>query len=518
MENASKKFGLIFLILSVLIWAGVLFFVFKPNGNIRYHLVLTGLSKGYIKPYFAKFAPYRGKQMGGAAYAEAQLQQVVASFSGEPYNFFSVGSEISGTADAYFSRGSAVIDVLNALKIEAMLVGNIEFTFGKERLNELSKLAKFPFLSSNILEDGAVLPPSYLIPGKIFNVAKGLKIGLLGLSPPNTPTLTAQGNVAGLRFIPPGLELNSQVKGLREKGADLIILLSLYDQDRLTPEDWNQIVEAKPDVFTLIDFNVEPPAPIMRDGVLIKTVSGYNQGKELELLDIELSPPPMKILAYSGRRIPIFCDQLQPDSIIEGLLKRNSGDIEEIKAEKIADFAEDYERQFEQECAIGDFLAEIVRDYFKADMGFQNSGGIQANIRKGSFTLGDLFDVLPFNNQIVSMTLSGQDILELLTISASLERGLLQVSSCSYVFANRDIKDFELKEVKVGGLPIVATQSYRVSTNSFLAEGGDGYGVFRKGRNIQFGPLQREAIRDYLKTNNSSESIILKTDGRIKRE
>jgi len=516
--NRSGVVGRLFLVASAVVLVSIAVLLFFPQSNRNYHLFLVGVSKGRIKPLTAKFPPYKGSRMGGAAFLKSCMATQIASLSGDPYSLLSIGSEISGTADSYFSRGGTSIDALNRLKIDGMLVGNIEFTFGCARLEELSGVASFPFISSNITEMGSGDPPPFLKKDLILNPGGGLKIGVLGLTPPQTPVLTSSMNVAGLRFLPPGKELAERVTSLRDRGVDLVVVLSLYDDERMTDEEWAQIVAARPDVLVMVDFEVDAPAPFEKDGIIIKTVSGYNQSKEIDVLDLELPPYAGKVVSMRGRRLPVFCDEITPDPSIEEFIKNRAGNIDKLKSERVGEFDADYERCYDRECPIGNLVADSMRDLFKSDIAFMNSGGIQSDLKSGIFTLGDLFSVLPFDNQVVTMNLSGQDILEVLSTSASLKRGLLQVSGCRYKFANREADDFELKEVLVGSAPLDVSSIYKVTTNSFLAEGGDGFLAFKRGKEIQYGPLQRESVRSYLAVLCASGATHLATEGRIIRE
>jgi len=116
------------------------------------------------------------------------------------------------------------------------------------------------------------------------------------------------------------------------------------------------------------------------------------------------------------------------------------------------------------------------------------------------------------------MNLTGSDIRELLTISSSMKRGILQISGGSYAFSNRTVDDFELKDVLIQGEPLVATRSYRVVTSGFLADGGDEFKTFKRGRNLQVVPLQRELVRTYVKARCASGPLTLTVEGRVKRD
>ncbi len=512
-----NRLGQVFLVFSILVLIIVVFVLLKPSGNSRYHLIISGISKGRIHPFKAKFRPYKGKKMGGAAGIATVVKETVASFSGEPFNYLSVGSEISGTADAYFTRGLAVVKALNGCNLEGMLVGNIEFTFGQERLKELSAQSEFPFLSSNIHEAGTEHTPSYINPELILTPGRGLKIGIVGITPPNTPDLTSKGNVLGLEFLPPDSSLKKRIANLRQASVDLVVLLTLYDKERISPAEWTAIADAQPDICVMLDYQVDNPPAIMKDGIIIKTVSGYNKSKEIDVLDLELSGKPVKVISFAGRRIPVNLGEVDPDKKVQEIIDNETRQVGAIKEKVIGSFAGDYKRMFSQECPIGNMITDAMRDSTGAEIAIQNSGGIQNNIREGEMTFGDLFDVMPFDNQLVTMNLSGNDLLELFTNSASIRRGILQVSGCSYKFANRGFNDYELKEVLVDGSPVVATQTYSVTTNSFLADGGDNFLAFKRGRNLQYGLQLRDAVQKYIEKQSMNGPIELSISGRVVR-
>jgi 5'-nucleotidase / UDP-sugar diphosphatase len=482
-----------------------------PNPNRRYHLVLTGMSKGRIRPFKAKFKPYQGKRMGGAAGLATVIKEAIASFEGRPYNLFSLGSEISGTADAYFTRGLAVIKSLNAIGIEAMLVSNIEFTYGHQRLAELAKEADFGFVSSNVLQSDIERPPEYLAPGMFFNPGGGLKIGLVGLTPPTTPTLTARSNVEGLEFSAPDESLKLQVDALRRGGADLVVLLTTYSRDRIRPDEWRPIADAAPDVCVMLDYDIDAPPAVRRDGVIIKTVSGYNQSKEVDILDLEITPHPVRVVSWRGRRLAVNHAEITADPGVAEVVDTVTRENRELRDSFIGEFAEDYQRQWDRECPIGNMIADAMLAESGCEIAFHNSGGIQNNIQAGDFSVGDLFSMMPFDNQLVTMQLSGREIGELLGISSSLQRGILQVAGLSYEFENHPGKGYVLKSFLVGGEELVADKLYAVCTNSFLADGGDNFTPFKKGRNLQYGRQQRDVIRDYVSKHSNAKPLRLNT-------
>lgn len=487
-----------------------------PSPNRSYHLVLTGMSKGRIRPFKAKFKPYQGKRMGGAAGVSAVVKEAVKSFEGSPHNLFSVGSEISGTADAYFTRGSAIVKIMNAIGIEAMLVGNIEYTYGQRRLAELADQAEFRFVSSNVSEVDSERAPDYISPGLFFNPGGGLKVGVIGLTPPTTPTLTALSNIAGLDFAAPGDFLRLQVEAMRKAGADLVVLLTLYNRDRIKSDEWRAIASAAPDICVMVDFDIDAPPAVRRDGVVIKTVSGYNQSKEVDVLDLEITPPPVRIVAWKGRRLAVNHAEITADPDVAKVVDAVTRENREARDRYIGEFAADYQHQWDRECPIGNMITDAMLAESGCDIAFHNSGGIQSNIQAGDFSVGDLFSMMPFDNQMVMMQLTGSEIEQLLRLSASLQRGLLQVAGASYEFSKRD-ESFALDSFTIGGAPVDPDRMYSVCTNNFLADGGDNFTPFRNGRQMQYGRQQRDVVSDYVAQRSADAPLRLSTEGRIIR-
>ncbi|MBF0543269.1 MAG: bifunctional metallophosphatase/5'-nucleotidase [Candidatus Riflebacteria bacterium] len=522
-EEETKKKKLSFASALILYFAGFflllcLFWVFKPSFKSRYNLIITGLGKGRVVPFIAQFEPYKDKKMGGAEYLSSKIKELIKSFEGNPYNAVSLGNEISGTSESYFTNGEAVIESLNSYNLDAMLVGNLDFSFGFKRLCELSTKAAFKFLASNIVDESTgQIPPSF-VREKISNPGGVLKVAFIGVTPHQTPFITTQKNTQGLRFSPPGPGLKQLVEENRQHGANLVVMLTLYERKRLGEDEFNALLNSKPDILIMQDYASEMPPARRFDDVVVKTVNGYNQGKEIDLLTVDLDEKTGKIASFTGFRFPVFCDEIQPDAAV---LNKISGVLDKIKSiqnEVIATFSESYSRMYDEECPIGDMIADNLKESTNTEIAFQHSGGIQGNISSGAFSMGDLYSLLPFDNDIVTMDLTGLDIIEILTIAASLKRGIIQISGGEYSFSNRGIDDFELGEVKVNGSNIIATKTYRISTNSFLADGGDEFRPFRRGKKIVIGSPQRDVLKKYLTDLSASGPVRLQFADRIKRK
>ena len=147
-----------------------------------------------------------------------------------------------------------------------------------------------------------------------------------------------------------------------------------------------------------------------------------------------------------------------------------------------------------------------------------NAGGIRADIKAGEVTWGELFTVQPFNNGLVKMDLTGQEIYDLLNQQFPAGRNtfrILQVSGLTYTWNDRLAPPGRITEVRRNGQPIDRAATYTVAVNSFLAEGGDKFGIFAEGKNRVTGPQDLKALCDYLQA--LPQPFNAKIDGKIEK-
>ena len=153
-----------------------------------------------------------------------------------------------------------------------------------------------------------------------------------------------------------------------------------------------------------------------------------------------------------------------------------------------------------------------------ADFAFMNAGGIRADIKAGEVTWGELFTVQPFNNGLVKMDLTGQEIYDLLNQQFPAGRNtfrILQVSGLTYTWDSKIAPPGRITEIRRDGKPIDRAATYTVAVNSFLAEGGDKFSIFAEGKNRVTGPQDLKALCDYLEA--LPQPFNAKIDGRIEK-
>jgi 5'-nucleotidase len=131
------------------------------------------------------------------------------------------------------------------------------------------------------------------------------------------------------------------------------------------------------------------------------------------------------------------------------------------------------------ESALGDLIADAQRTYASTQIAFMNPGGIRADIQQGPITYGELFTVQPFDNQVVKMELTGDQIYRLLEQQFEVNR-MLQISGFTYTYNASNPAGQRITSVPINGAPLDHNATYIVAANGFIATGGDGFTVFEE--------------------------------------
>lgn len=462
----------------------------------------------HVNDVHARLEPFKVKDatVGGMA----QMATLVGRIRAEQRNqvlLLAAGDMIHGTNIANLFMGVPVVKSMNYMYFDAMTIGNHEFNYGQEALENLAKQASFPFLGANILrESGATFTVPYSV--KTIN---GLRVAIIGLTAPETPIVTHPKNVVGLTFADPIATAKKMVAEVAD--ADLIIALTHLGADldaRLAQEvpEINVIVGGHS--HTRID------QPKVVGNTLIVQTGEY--GQSLGRLDIKVAGK--KVVSYNGQLLPVDAS-LAPAGSIENIINTYKTNLEARMSTVIGEtkVALDGERANvrTRETNLGNYVADVMRKAAGADVAITNGGGIRASIAQGSIKVNDVYTVLPFDNTLVIMEVTGAQILKVLETSLAKfpeqNGGFLQVSGLSVVFDPAKPAGSRVVEVKVGGVALDPAKSYKLATNDFTAAGGDGYDALKEAKLlVNTGEMLRDVM---VKAIQAEGAIEPKVEGRI---
>jgi 2',3'-cyclic-nucleotide 2'-phosphodiesterase/3'-nucleotidase len=332
-------------------------------------------------------------------------------------------------------------------------------------------------------------------------VRKGkLRIGIIGAITEDTPVVANPKVLVGLRFDSPAPVVNELASKLKTEGADVVVVLShlggAQERDGSVTGPVAEFVSELKGVDAVLDGHSHTVAAGVVNSIPVM-ISGSN-GRRLGVMKLEVM---CAAGSGSGKKggssavarcsttlleqavMPTFGDSLEPDKatadVVDSYVRKFAAEIDRVVAVAAAEVSTG-----RQESALGNLISDIMREAVGADIAFTNSGGIRAGLDAGPITVGEIFRILPFDNTIVTMYLTGEQVREVLEEGTS-SRGVVQASGLKYSCRQEDPAGQRVKSVALeNGTPISPTGRYLVATNDFMASGGDRYATFKDGETI----------------------------------
>ena len=477
------------------------------------------------------------------------------------------------------------IEALNLMKVDFASTGNHEYDRGFQELLRMQnggcekftvkepcqlskpfKGASFQYLAANTLrDDGKPLFPATAV--KFFE-ENGLRIGVgfIGMTLKTTPRMVRASGVKGLSFTDEAATANAMIPQLRAQGADVIVVLiheggqttSALQEDscqglsgdivpileKLSSEvdvvisghthrsyicDYSKVNAAKPFLLTSAGLY----------GTLLTEIKLKVDGATRKVTARSAKQNLVQGEAFTGSRGLV---NLQPqfpvyakDTVVAQLVERYRVAAEPLAALPVGRIAAVAQRtqQDNGESVMGRIVVDAVLASTRApadggaQLAFMNQGGIRADLvpdAQAQVTYGQLFNVQPFGNTLLSMTLSGEQIRQVLeqqfnsgTNTIDSPR-ILQVSSgFSYSFDRSQPAGQRISTMTLNGLPMDLKRDYRVAVQDYLAGGGDNFSVFTQGRDEQGGELDLDALVSYVREQSRAAPMPLPLQPRITR-
>jgi 2',3'-cyclic-nucleotide 2'-phosphodiesterase/3'-nucleotidase/5'-nucleotidase len=418
------------------------------------------------------------------------------------------GDIMQGTPISNLLWGVSVIDVYNHMGYQAAVVGNHEFDWGQARLQERMAQAKFPILVANVFNEGTDTRPDWLVPTVMFTV-KGQQIGVIGVTSKDTPSIVMAGNTAGLEFRDAGPIVSQLAAELRSAGADLVVVLAHMPDVYGGVVSGEMIGVAVPGVNLIISGHSHSGYSGMINNIPI--IQQYSSGTAIGVSDLRYDRLVRNVATSKLQVITTYNAGITPDAGIAALVAYYQGQIgpivNAVKASTLGIISRGPDR-YTMEVPMGDLIADSQRWKGGTQIAFMNPGGIRADIAYASYphdiTWTDFFTVQPFDNKLVTMTLTGSQIYALLEQQFKPPQSsmkLLQESGIKYHYnlvlpVGSRITSLTLTD----GTPILPDATpYTVTCNEFIATGGDGFTVFLGGTNVtRIGVSDLDALIEYV--------------------
>jgi 5'-nucleotidase len=481
-----------------------------------------------------------GKTVNVDAGGAEHLATAVAELrKGHKHSVFVAAGDLIGATpllSALF-RDEPTIESMSLMGLELSAVGNHEFDKGAEELLRMQNGgchpqdgckgpapftgAKFQYLAASTIDTktGRTLLPAYNI--KRYG---GIPVAFIGLTLEGTPNIVVPAGVAGLRFKPEAETVNELVPELKRQGVEAIVLL--IHEGGSPVGDYNEcpgisgpiveIVKALDKAVDLVVTGHTHRAYNCRiDGRPVTSADKY--GTIVTTIDLVLDPKTRDVTSAVANNVivrPSFAKDPRQTALIEQyeklvqpLAKRVVGRIGGALSRETAPNGESV---LGQVIADAQLAATRRPEDGGAQIAFMNPGGIRSALpmpADGLVRYDDLFSVQPFYNNLVTMTLTGAEIVQLLEqqwqTAGGGARMLLVSRGFSYTWdAARPVGQRVVPgSVKLGGQPIWPGDTVRVTVNSFVAGGGDSFSVFKQGRDPRTGVMDVDALEAYVRAN-----------------
>ncbi|WP_052353790.1 5'-nucleotidase C-terminal domain-containing protein [Neobacillus jeddahensis] len=471
------------------------------------------------------------------------------------------GDEFTGTL--YFNefQGKADLALLKLMGFDAMTFGNHEFDLGSsseghQALADFVKGANFPFVSANVdfskdAKFAGLFHESIKADyenGEIYNgiikEVNGEKVGIFGLTTAETADISSPGSIAFENYL---AEAEKSVKAFEAAGVDRIVALTHIGYDDNAAIDNDLTLAEKVEGIDVIvgghsHTTLSQPVVVAKDATPTVIVQTGNSNGNLGVLNVEFDENGV-IEAQDGRLIAIGAQTADPEAAevlapykakIDAVAKEEIGVTTPIALESPRTNGDNTKPSVRKnETILGNLITDGMLEKAKSFTGknvimaLQNGGGIRATIDAGPITVGEVITVLPFNNTLATMDLTGAELKEAFETSFGQypgeNGGFLHVSGGKVEFdstkpAGERVVSVSYLNEKGEYVEVQDETMYTVATNAFTAKGGDGYTVFAKayeeGRVTDLGLSDWENFRDHL-VSIGNDGIPTEVEGRI---
>ena len=409
------------------------------------------------------------------------------------------GDWTQGTPEGRLGQGRQVAALMLLLGYDAMAVGNHEFDHGVDVFLGHLKALQAPALLAN-----ALLPNGEYLPGTRSHMRLnkgGIPILLVGLLTRHTPEMT-HSSARELIWQSPAKAL-TRVRKLAQPAGALVIPMT-----HLGVEGDRALARAHPDLALIVGGHSHTR---LEEGVVEGQTLIVQTGAKATTLgrvDLWLDSESYKVVRSKARLIKLLAEPADPDRdpAFEAACKKLVLASERRMGVVVGSLSAPLMRGLNPyvSSASGNLVTDVMREHTGATVALHNRGGLRADLPAGQVTRRDLFRVLPFENPVVRMDLTGSPLAKLRRRSVEGHgHSGLEVSGVTLYLLPGD-KRPKLGKIMVGRKDLVSGETYRVVTNSFLAAGGDDYGTFAEGVRRQVNPI---LLRDLLETAFGSEPV-----------
>lgn len=482
--------------------------------EVRLQILAINDFHGQIAPYVSS----SGAVSGGAAWLAGYMNVREAEAKTTNTDTWRLGvGDLIGASPAVSGllQDEPTLEVMDEMGFLYSSVGNHEFDEG---IAELLRLqyggyhevtgdwdgADMQYLAANVVWEGTNKP--VLPPYAIKNV-RGVKVGVIGVVYEGTPGIVTASGVAGLDFLDEAETVNRYVQKLKCAGVETIIVM-LHNGGAGTTTggpisgDFVSVVEAMDDeVDVVLSAHSHNRYWGMIDGKLV--TQAYSAGRAFADIDLVIDRASGDVVSKTAEIVNVFPDGAPADTEVAAIVDEALATVAPVVNQVIGTASDDIVRTqaTSGESELGNLIADGQKWKHGTDIALMNPGGIRADLLAGEVTWGELFAIQPFSNYLVTMRMTGAQLDAILEQQfRPTAKVMLQVSGIQYAWsASAPIgAKVDASSILVNGVPLDPSAVYTVTSNNFLAEGGDGFTAFLAATDKVYWGSDLDALVDYV--------------------
>ena len=470
-------------------------------------------------------------------------------------------------------RDEPTIEAMNLLGLELNAVGNHEFDQG---VGELQRMiaggcattprgalatcahpdgqyagARFPFIAVNVVDgaDRSLLPPSWI------KSIDGVRLGFIGAVTRSTPGIVMPAGIRGWHFRAEAAAINRQSALLRAQGIQALVAViheggeaeaGFNGCDNPQGAIFDIVRQLDPEIDVVFSAHTHRGYNCLIDGRVV--IQGASFGRLLSVVDLEIDRTSGDVVRSRARArnvpVPNGSDpSIDPsvrraypavaaDARVAALIEHYREHAAPIAGRPLGRISTTFDRRPGPggDHAAGRLIADAHLEATRsngAQIAFTNPGGVRGDLIAGAHdqavTFADAFRIQPFGNTLVTLTLSGAQLKTLLESQwrRHSENVRFLQPSRGFSYAWSDARPWGERvaagSMTLNGEPIRAQQRYRITVNSYLAAGGDGFALLRDASDRTGGPLDVEALAAHLRQHGSDAALAPDRQPRIRR-
>ena len=387
--------------------------------------------------------------------------------------------------------------------------------------------SRVPFVCANVIDRRTGKP---LLPAYAVVIVGGIPVGVIGAVLRDTPTVVPALAVADLQFLDEAESINRAAAELSARGVHTLIVLvhqGLAPVSNDGDYDWHGplrriIAQLDPDIDVVVSGHTHNFTNALlpgRGGAPILVTQAYAYGVAFAQIDLRIDPVTRDVVAKSARIVPAWAD-VAPGQPGDAGARRLTRAAQALVAVRVARVVGQLPRPMTRgltaagESTLGDLVADAQRAATHADVALMNPGGLRSDLRAGAVTWGDILTLHPFGNRLITFDLTGTELLAVLEQQWPREADalprILKTSGISYRWdPARPVGARIVEACDATRAPIDAARHYRVTVNDFLAHGGDGFTLLAGLGPGEAGPLDREALVQYLQREAAARPVAM---------